>query len=160
MKKENAEKLQKRIAMEAVALLSLCGTTADTRMHEESIPLIGKAWGLPADATLGQIDLILREKAVVRSMEAGEKAEHVVKEEEILHNATGLEILTLTRGLFESALHLDRPEDRQTMFDLAGELEQTLNLDDWIVKAEGEEYTPVAERGQSGGAAENQPALC
>lgn len=63
MKTENALKLQARVAMEAVALLSLGGTAADTCPHEDAVPLIGKAWWLPADATLGQLDLILREKA-------------------------------------------------------------------------------------------------
>lgn len=142
MKKENAVKLQRRIAVEAIALLSLGGTAADTRLHEQAIPLIGAAWGLPADAALGQLDLILREKTAVRSMEAGEEAQHVLADKDIPQAATGLEILTLTRGLFETALHLDGQKDRQAMFDLAGELEEALNLDDWIVRAEGEEDAP------------------
>lgn len=139
MRKENAERMQERIAMEAVALLSLGGSAADTRLHENTIPLIGKAWDIPADAALGQLDLILREKTAVRSLEADGEARHVLQDEEILHNATGLEILALTRGLFETAVRLDSRQERQTLFDLAGELEQALNLDEWIVKAEGEE---------------------
>lgn len=107
MNKDNAVKLQKRINMEAIALMSLGGTAADTRLHEQAILMIGTAWGLPADTTLEQLDLLLREKTAVTRMEAGEEAGHVLKEDEILHNATGLEILTLTRDLFETAVRLD-----------------------------------------------------
>ena len=139
MNKENAAKLQNRITMEAIALLSLGGTAADTRLHEQAILMIGEAWDLPSDATLGQLDLILREKTAISRMDAGEEAEHLLKEEAILHNATGLEILALTRGLFETAVRLEGQKDRQTMFDLAGELEMALNLDEWIITAEGEE---------------------
>ena len=156
MKTEDALKLQARVAMEAVALLSLGGTVADTRLHEDAVTLTGKAWGLPADATLGQLDLILREKVAVRAMEEGEEARHVLKEEEILHNATGLEILALTRGLFETAVRLDSRQDRQTLFDLAGELELALNLDEWIIKAEGEEDAPPQTAGSA--EAEGGPA--
>lgn len=159
MKKENAVKLQERIAMEAVALLSLGGTAADTSLHEQAIPLIGEAWCLPADATLGQADLVLREKEAARRLAAGEEAEHVLAGADILQTATGLEILALTRGLFETALHLGSQEDRTVLFDLAGELEQALSLDEWMIKAEGEEEAPApaAECGQSDGAADAQP---
>lgn len=160
MKKENAAKLQERVAMEAVALLSLGGTAADTSLHEQAIPLIGEAWGLPANATLGQADLVLREKEAARRLDAGEEAEHVLAGSEVLQTATGLQILALTRGLFETALHLGSQKDRTVLFDLAGELEQALSLDEWIIKAEGEEEAPAPEMecGQNDGAAEAQPA--
>lgn len=139
MKQNDALKLQERIAKEAAALLSLGGTAADTHLHERAIPLIGAAWGLPEETAAAQLALIREERNAVRRLESGEEAKHVLPEEEMLYNASGMETLELVWELFETALCLPAYEQRKAMFDTADELAAALGLYDWIEKAEGEE---------------------
>lgn len=48
--------------------------SASATHFEVAVALIGKAWDFPAEAALEHLDLILREKDVLRRLTAGEDA--------------------------------------------------------------------------------------
>lgn len=125
MNKTNAKELQERIAMEAATSQGLYGEAADTKQLEQAVQLIGKAWNLPIEETAAQLERI-----------RGPRHNDV---NPALVNPTGTETLNLIWGLFETSIRLGQEADRKKLYDLAGELEQAFNLDEWITKSEGEE---------------------
>ena len=110
--------------------------------YEEAVTLIGKAWGLPTEATAENLGLIQREKDVLRRIAAGEDASHVLPEEELPMNASGMETLDNVWDLFETAVQMDSREQRTAMFKLANELAECQNLLDWIEKTAAERELP------------------
>lgn len=48
--------------------------SASAAHFEEAVTLIGKAWDLPAEAAVENLDLIQREKDVLRKIAGGEDA--------------------------------------------------------------------------------------
>ena len=88
------------------------------------------------------LDLILREKDILHRITAGESVGHVLPEEELPMNATGMETLDNVWDLFETAVQKDSREQRTAMFKLAGELAECQNLLDWIEKTPAEQELP------------------
>src|SRR5574344_1819048 len=131
MTTERAQEFQMRITEEALALMIIHGESVSDALseedislahYEEAVTLIGKAWGLPAEATAENLGLIQREKDVLRRIAAGENVNHILPEEELPMNASGMETLDSVWDLFETAVRLDNWEQRAAMFKLADEL--------------------------------------
>ena len=156
MTTDRAKEFQVRITKEALALMVIHGESVSTAPSEEdvsvahfeeAVTLIGKAWNLPAGDTTESLDLIEREKDVLRRIAAGESASHVLPESELPMNATGMETLDNVWDLFETAVQMDDREQRTAMFKLASELAECQNLLDWIEKTAAERKLPEIAAG-------------
>ena len=151
MTTERAKEFQVRITKEALALMVIHGECVSAAASEEdisvahfeeAITLIGKTWGLPAEATVENLGLIQREKDILHRLVAGEDASHVLPEEALPMNASGMETLDNVWDLFETAVRMDSREQRAAMFRLASELAECQNLLDWIEKTAAERELP------------------
>ena len=151
MTTERAKEFQVRITREALALMVIHGESVSAAASEEdisvahfeeAITLIGKTWGLPAEATVENLGLIQREKDILHRLVAGEDASHVLPEEALPMNASGMETLDNVWDLFETAVRMDSREQRAAMFRLASELAECQNLLDWIEKTAAERELP------------------
>ena len=130
MTKENAKELQMDLAKDALALLML-HEELDVRLHRECIELIGEAWDIPAEEQRKPLALLEEEQAVLRTGEG-----HVLLEEELPMNASGTE--TLER-IWETSLRLRSEKKRTALYEMARWLEESQNLEDWIMKTQGEQ---------------------
>ena len=130
MSSKRGRELQERLGKEAVALLSLFGTPAETESFERAITLTGKVWKIPENETRKWLDAIAKERGYA---ECGSE-EHVYPQEELPINATGLETLNAVWDLFETAVHLDDERERIALLEMAQELSEQQNLLDWIEK--------------------------
>ena len=63
---------------------------------------------------------------------------HVLPEEELPMNASGLETLDNIWDLFETSLRVDSPYARRRLFEMAMGLEVAKNLMDWVEKTTAE----------------------
>lgn len=143
MDQMRAQKLQKQITKEAIAMLSLGGNAADTGTHEQTITLMEKAWGLPAEETQRLLGFIQQEKEVIQRLNAGENVPHIdIDNEDVLENWSGMETLEALEDLFETSLHLDSYAERRVMFDMADTLRECQNFLDWIEKTPAEKTLP------------------
>jgi hypothetical protein len=151
MTTDRAKEFQVRITKEAIALLVIHGesvsaaaSTEDISVahFEQAVTLIGKAWNLPAEATMENISLIQKERDALRRIAAGEDVPHVLPEGELPMNATGMETLDNVWDLFETAVQMDSREQRMAMFKLASKLAECQNLLDWIEKTAAERELP------------------
>ena len=130
MTKENAKELQVDLAKDALVLLTLHGEL-DVRSHRECIELIGEAWDIPAEEQREPLALLEEEQAVLRTGEG-----HVLLEEELPMNTSGTE--TLER-IWETSLRLRSEKKRTALYEMARWLEESQNLEDWIMKTQGEQ---------------------
>lgn len=124
------EKMLRQITTEAANLLAL-GTPdkpGDASLPEAGAALIVKAWGLPRDLLDNSLALIQRQKRLVGDG-SGKAA---LPDDELLEPYDGGMIAELIWGLFETAIRLDGPEDRQTIYRLALLLADILDFDEWI----------------------------
>lgn len=151
MTTERAKEFQERITKEALALMVIHGECVSTAPCEEdvsvahfekAVTLIGKVWSLPAETTAENLDLIQKEKDVLHRIAAGENVSHVLPEEELPMNASGMETLDNVWDLFETAVQMDSREQRTAMLKLASELAECQNLLDWIEKTAEERELP------------------
>lgn len=101
--------LQERIGLDALTLLVLFGDSISTEMHERSIRMVGKTWGIPDAETQEWLDAIAKEHSYAESG----SPEHVRAEEELPVNLSGLETLNMIWDLFETAVQMDDLSDRQ-----------------------------------------------
>lgn len=155
MEQNEVRNLQHQIVREAAAMLRMT-SGADITESERAINLIGEAWSLPAEDTLEELDLLRQERDAARKIEAGEAAERPLAETEVMNNATGMEILEMVWGLFETALRLDSYDKRGALFDMAQYLAMALNLEDNIIRARDEEGAELPEE-EPGAPAEGEP---
>ena len=135
MTKENAKELQMALAKDALALLML-HEELDARLHRECIELIGEAWDIPAEEQREPLALLEEEQVSLRTGEG-----HVLLEEELPMNASGTETLERIWGLFETSLRLRSEKKRTALYEMARWLEESQNLEDWIVKTSEEQLT-------------------
>ena len=94
------------IAKEGLALLML-HPSLDVQLHRECIFLIGTAWDIPMGDTQEVISLLDRELDAIRAAGEGGTVAHVLPEDELPMNATGLETLDNIWDLFETSLRMD-----------------------------------------------------
>ncbi len=121
------------LAKDALALLML-HEELDVRLHRECIELIGEAWDIPAEEQREPLALLEEEQASLRTGEG-----HVLLEEELPMNASGTETLERIWGLFETSLRLRSEKKRTALYEMARWLEESQNLEDWIMKTRGEQ---------------------
>ena len=131
---ENAKELQMNIAKEGLALLML-HPAFDVQPHRECISLIGAAWDIPVGDTQEVISLLDRELDAIHAAGEGGTVAHVLPEEELPMNATGMETLDNIWDLFETTLHTDGAYAKTKLFEMAKWLEESQNLLDWIEQA-------------------------
>ena len=131
---DTAKELQMNIAKEGLALLVL-HPTADVQLYRESITLIGAAWGIPAKDTIASLALLDREREAILTAGENGTVAHVLPEEELPMNASGMETLDNIWDLFETALHTENLRERMKLFEMAKWLEESQNLLDWIEQA-------------------------
>lgn len=96
---DNAKELQMNIAKEGLALLVL-HPTADVQLHRECISHIGTVWGIPVSDTQEVASLLEREQAAILAAGENGTVTHVLPEEELPMNASGLETLDNIWDLF------------------------------------------------------------
>lgn len=133
MTKENAKELQRSIAKDALALLTLY-READVHPHRMYIVLIGQAWGLTEEETASSMELLDREQTSIQAPSDGGTENYVRPESELPINATGMTTLNTVWGLFETAVNLSAEEDRAALYSMARWLAEAQNLEDWIEK--------------------------
>lgn len=121
------------LAKDALALLML-HEELDVRLHRECIELIGEAWDIPAEEQREPLALLEEEQVSLRTGEG-----HVLLEEELPMNASGTETLERIWGLFETSLRLRSEKKRTALYEMARWLEESQNLEDWIMKTQGEQ---------------------
>ena len=114
MNTELARDLQYRITKEALAMLVIHGSAAETKDYERAIILIGSAWGLDPQNAVSHLELITREKEAARGTAEPE----------------------------ETAIQLESRDHREALFRLASKLMETQNLLDWIEKTPEEQELP------------------
>lgn len=126
------EKLLRQVTEEAVNALALGGPDkiGDEAPMEVGVMLIAKAWGLPQESLQASLDLLAKERQLLRS-ESGEDA---LPDSELLEPYDGRMIVELLWGLFETAIKLEDPQDRAAMHKLALLMAESLGLDSWIAE--------------------------
>lgn len=134
---DSAKDLQMNIAKEGLALLML-HPTCDVQPHRECISLIGTAWDIPVGDTQEILSLLDREQEEILAAGENGTVAHVLPEEELPMNATGMETLDNIWDLFETSLRMNSPYARTKMFEMAKWLEESQNLLDWIEKTPAE----------------------
>ena len=134
---DTAKELQMNIAKEGLALLVL-HPTADVQLHRECISHIGTAWDIPVGDTQEVASLLEREQAAILAAGENGTVTHVLPEEELPMNASGLETLDNIWDLFETTLRADSAYARTRLFEMAKWLEESQNLLDWIEKTPAE----------------------
>ena len=122
MTKENAAQLQTRIAKEAAALLRLSESSVSVEPYSKTIRIIGEAWKLPTSMT---------EEA--KRIVASESAKPEIPEADLPINELGRVTLQNVWELFETATQLEDKAERTSLYELACELAEIQNLDDWVV---------------------------
>ena len=126
------EKLLQQITTETINAMELGGVDriGDVAPLETGVDLIAKAWGLPQEIHQASVDLIQKEKELVRS---GSR-EAALPDNELLEPYDGEMIVELLWGLFETAVKLENAQERTEMHNLAIIMAESLNLDSWIAE--------------------------
>ena len=126
------EKILQQITAEAINGLELGGQVdhPSIKKMETAVGLIAKAWGLPQEIHQVSVDLIQKEKELVRSG----SHEAALPDSELLETYDGPMIVELLWGLFETAVQLEGAQDRAAIHELAILMADSLNLDEWIEK--------------------------
>ena len=124
------EKLLQQITTETINAMELGGADriGDVAPLETGVDLIAKAWGLPQAIHQASVDLIQKEKELVRS---GSR-EAALPDSELLETYDGPMIVELLWGLFETAVKLEDAQDRAAIHELAIMTADNLSLDEWI----------------------------
>ena len=115
------EKLLQQITEEAINALALGGP----------VKLIAKAWEVPRESLQASLELIERERQLLRSG----SSEDALPNSELLKPYDGKMIAELLWGLFETTARLEDAQDRAAMHKLALLMAESLNLDSWIAES-------------------------
>ena len=126
------EKLLQQITEEAINALALGGPDkiGDEAPMEAGVKLIAKAWGVPQESQQASLELIERERQLLRSG----SSEDALPNSELLKPYDGKMIAELLWGLFETTARLEDAQDRAAMHKLALLMAESLNLDSWIAE--------------------------
>ena len=111
------EKLLQQITEEAINALALGGPDkiGDEAPMEAGVKLIAKAWGVPRESLQASLELIERERQLLRSG----SSEDALPNSELLKPYDGKMIAELLWGLFETTARLEDAQDRAAMHKLA-----------------------------------------
>lgn len=134
MTRQEIAKLQDQIARECVGILSMTGVAESAGQSENALRLIGKAWGCAPKITQQNLDLIQREKDALLQWATQEEVTHALPEEEMLHVATGEEIVEMLWGCFETAVRLADTKERAVMLEMARYLADCFDLEDQVTR--------------------------
>ena len=140
MTTERAKAFQTRITKEAVALMvihgeAVCDASVEdvgVACFEEAVALIGAVWKLPNEVTEENLDLIRRERDVLREIAAGGDAAHVLSARELPTHAPGMETVRTVWSLYETATEVDNGKQRSVLLRLANKLARSYDLRDWF----------------------------
>ena len=140
MTTERAKAFQAKLTRKAIALMVIHGEPVcaaseedvSVACFEEAIALIGMVWKLPAEVTDENLDLIRRERDVLREIAAGGDAAHVLSARELPTHAPGMETVRTVWSLYETATDVDNGEQRSVLLRLAGKLARSYDLRDWF----------------------------
>ena len=121
------EKLLQQITEAAINALALGGPD---KIGDEAPMLIAKAWGLPQESQQASLELIERERQLLRSG----SSEDALPNSALLKPYDGKMITELLWGLFETTVKLEDAQDRVAMHKLALLMAESLNLDSWIAE--------------------------
>ena len=126
------EKLLRQITVEAINAMALGGPDriGDEAPMEAGVKLIAKAWGLPQESVQASLDLLEKERQLLRS---GSR-EDALPDSELLEPYDGGMIVELLWGLFETTTKLEDAQDRTAMHKLALLMAESLSLDSWIAE--------------------------
>ena len=124
------EKLLRQMTVETVNLLALGGSdrVQEAALPEAGVRLIAKAWGLPREELDSSLDLVQQEKRLI----ANRSGEAVLSGDELVEPYDGGMTAELLWGLFETAVQLDNAGERKSIHQLALQMADTLDFDDWI----------------------------
>lgn len=114
---KKARELQEQIIVGAHLHQAITGNEADRSPYREVVTLIGQVWKVPETETQQRLDAVCETQST-------ESASPLT--------SAGLETPDLFWGLFETAIHLDSPQDRLLLLHLAQELSELQSLLDWI----------------------------
>ncbi len=148
LRKENAIEMQIKLAHEAAMMLRFTGSKHDTQFFEHTIRLIGKAWSLTEEDTEKSLLLIHKEREAMMELEKGNKADHILPEDELYEGWSGRECVKVIKGLFETAIRLDSAEERTALYNMAMESAEIQTLDDCIVLTDREMDAEDAARAE------------
>lgn len=126
------EKLLQQMTTETINALGLGGPDriGDAAPLEAGVGLIAKAWGLPKESLQASLELIEKEKQLIRNG----SSEDALPETELLEPYDGEMIVELLWGLFETAVKLEDAQDRAAVHSLVILMAECLNLDSWIAE--------------------------
>ena len=124
------EKLLRQMTVETVNLLALGGPDRiqEAVLPETGVRIIAKAWGMPREDLDGSLELIAREKELA----AAGSSEAALPDDELAEPYDGGMTTELLWGLFETAIRLDDADERRTIHQLALQMADALDFDDWI----------------------------
>ena len=127
---ENARVLQEQLANEAIVQQQKNGSRELADDCIQSIAIVGKAWGIPADETTRWQHAQQKQTRRVGGAEPRENA----ADSDMLHPAPGkaVKVMQLVWDMFETALDLGDDPDRYRLFDTAHTLAAVYLLPDWL----------------------------
>ena len=137
MDKAKISNLQRKLRNEAMAMLGLAGHEAWLTEYQQAIRLVGKASGISLSDTEEHLQLIDAAKDEVRRKEAGEVISESIIPEEIIPNWMPVDVHEAVMALFEVSLHLELPEERRALYNMANTLLETQCFEDWLVNIAG-----------------------
>ena len=140
MTTERAIALQAKITRKGIALMvihgeAVCDASAEdvgVACFEEAVALIGTVWKLPNEVTAENLDLIRRERDVLREIATGGDAAHVLSARELPTHAPGMETVRTVWSLYETSTDVDNGEQRAALLRLANKLARSQDLRDWF----------------------------
>ena len=127
---ENARVLQEQLANEAIVQQQKNGSKELADDCIQSIAIVGKAWGIPADETTRWQHAQQKQTRRVGGAEPRENT----ADSDMLHPAPGkaVKVMQLVWDMFETALDLGDDADRYRLFDTAHTLAAVYLLPDWL----------------------------
>jgi hypothetical protein len=127
------DELIQKLAIAAVEIYILCGESGSDEVEafKEAIPLIECAWELSDEQAAEAVALIERQFEAVEKAPADDM-ESVFDEKLLLNTTSGGEILAVLWGLIETAIRLERREDREKIVHLIDYLKDFWDLAEHI----------------------------
>ena len=137
MDKTRSRTLQLRLRNEAMAMLGLACHEAWLTEYQQAIRLVGKASGIPLSDTEEHLKLVDTARDEVQRKTAGEAVSESVIPDTLIPNWMPVDVHEAVMALFEVSLHLELPEERRALYNMANTLLETQCFEDWLVNIAG-----------------------